>query len=230
LDLGAFPIALMGVALLVPVLYSAAWKRESLKKTAALWALSVVIVILYPVVTYAFDIGGDFGYFLAKLAFFVLLPTVILMYLEKWRARTVLVNVGVRRKNLESSVAYGILASLVIIAVTVAIRLIMGSEAGDVNAGWSIAMFLDAFNEEFLFRGVFFLYLMTLIDWRVAAGTSVAAFVLAHSQYLNDPFIIATIVQAILLTWVAYRTRNIIGPWISHGLSRIVPQYIMAWM
>jgi membrane protease YdiL (CAAX protease family) len=229
-DLGQFPIALMAIVLLVPIVYCVVWKRESLRRTIALWLLSVAIVALYPVVIFAFQHAGDFGYFLAKFVFFVLLPVALLMFIEGWSAKTVMINVGVRRKNLERSIAYGLLAAIAVIAVTVGIRLIIGSTSSSIDASWSVAMFLDAFTEEFLWRGVFFLYLMTLIDWRVAAGTSIVGFVLMHSQYIGSLFIVATITQAVLLTWVTYKTKNIIGPWISHGLSRIAPQLVIEWI
>lgn len=230
MNFGDFPIALIAVVLLVPVIYSAVWKRESLKKTLALWVLSVVLVLLYPLVIYASNNGGNFGYFLAKLVIFVFLPLALLMFMEKWTARTAFVNVGVRRMNLEKSVAYGLIVAVITITLSVSILLATNASSNGVDAGWATSMFLDAFTEEFLFRGVFFLYLMTLIDWRVAAVTSITAFVLMHSQYFIGAlslFIIVTIVQAILLTWVAYKTRNIIGTWISHGLNRIVPQLVL---
>jgi hypothetical protein len=70
---------------------------------------------------------------------------------------------------------------------------------------------------------------MTLIDWRVAAGTSIAAVVPAHSLCIGSLFIVATIVQVMVLTGVACRTRNITGPWVPPGLSRNIPQMFWAW-
>lgn len=231
MSLDNYPLALMVVVLLIPVIYCAAWKKENLRKAAALWLLSLVIVLLYPAVMYASENGGNLGYFMAKLIIFVLLPIPVLMYLEKWTARSVMINVGVRRLNMERSIAYGLIAATITIAISLAISVYTNAGAGGLDAVWGSIMFLDAFTEEFLFRGVFFLYLMTLIDWRLAFITSVLAFVLVHPQYFIGTlsmFILVTITQAILLTWVAYKTKNIIGAWISHGLNRIVPQLVLA--
>jgi membrane protease YdiL (CAAX protease family) len=219
--LDEFPLALMAIVLLIPLAYCAVWRKTSLRKAAAIWLLGLIIVLLYPIVTYAFEHAGDLGYFLAKLAIFVLLPIGILAILEKWTPGTVLMRVGVRRENMGRSILYGLIAAAITIAVTMII-----STTTSVDLVSDTILFLDAFTEEFLFRGVLFLYLMTLIDWRVAFGTSVLAFVLVHPQNFTNLFIISTIVQALLLTWVAFKTENIIGCWISHGLNRIVPQMI----
>lgn len=104
---------------------------------------------------------------------------------------------------MERSIAYGLIAAAITIAVSLAVSVYTNAGTGSLDTVWSISMFLDAFTEEFLFRGVFFLYLMTLIDWRLAFVTSVLAFVLSHSQYFIgalSPYILVTIVQAISLT------------------------------
>jgi hypothetical protein len=59
---------------------------------------------------------------------------------------------------------------------------------------------------------------MAMIDWRIVVRTSFVAFVLTHPQYIGSLFIVAIIVQAIVLTWVANKIKNILGPWVS-GLA-----------
>jgi membrane protease YdiL (CAAX protease family) len=87
-------------------------------------------------------------------------------------------------------------------------------------------MFLDAFNEEFLFRGVLLLYLWKITDFKIAYATSVLSFILAHPQNFTSLYLISTAAQGILLGIVTYKTKNLIGPWISHGFNRVVPQII----
>jgi membrane protease YdiL (CAAX protease family) len=172
-------------------------------------------------VTYASEQAGDWGYLLAKFLIFVLLPIIALVYLEKWTVKSVMIKAGVRRENLRKSIIYGLIAAIVTIVLTVIV-----SMTTHVDVVSDTILFFDAFSEEFLFRGVLFLYLMTLVDWRVAFGTSVLAFIMVHPQNFNSLFILSTIAQGLLLTWVTFRTKNIIGTWISHGLNRIVPQMI----
>jgi len=89
-------------------------------------------------------------------------------------------------------------------------------------------MFFEAFNEEFLFRGVLLLYLWKITDFKVAYVTSVLAFILAHPQHLTSLSLIGVAAQGILLGIVTYKTKNLVGPWISHGLNRVIPQILAA--
>jgi len=89
-------------------------------------------------------------------------------------------------------------------------------------------MFLDAFNEEFLFRGVLILYLWKITDIKVAYATSIVSYIIVHPQHYASLFMISTIAQGILLAIIAHKTKNIIGPWISHGLNRVLLQIIRA--
>jgi membrane protease YdiL (CAAX protease family) len=90
-------------------------------------------------------------------------------------------------------------------------------------------MFIEAFNEEFFFRGILLLYLLKITDIKIAYTTSVLAFILAHPQHFNSLWLVSTSLQAILLVAVSYKTKNIIGPWISHGLNRILPSLIISF-
>ena len=87
-------------------------------------------------------------------------------------------------------------------------------------------MFFDAFNEEFLFRGVLLLYLWKIIDLKIAYATSILAFILAHPQHFTLLPLIGVAAQAILLGIITHKTKNLIGPWISHGFNRIIPQLL----
>jgi membrane protease YdiL (CAAX protease family) len=91
-------------------------------------------------------------------------------------------------------------------------------------------MFFEAFTEEFFFRGVLFLYLLSKTNVKIAYLTSVPAFVLMHPQHFTSLFIISTVTQAILLTVITHKTKNIIGPWVAHGLNRILPSAIRLFL
>ena len=222
-NLGSYPIAFLVVGLLIPLLYSLGWKRKELKSMALLFACGILMVILYPLTSYLNPFLGRGGYPLAKLIIFVLLPVGVIYYIERWDWKGILTRTGVGRENLGKSVVYGLGAA----AVTITITFLLSTASG-IDLIWSAITFFESFTEEFFFRGVLLLYLMRKTNLRIAYATSVISFIIIHPQHFNSLFILSTAAQGILMGIVAYRTRNIIGPWIGHGLNRIVPVMIRA--
>ena len=218
LNFGMFPVALLVAGLLIPLAYSAVWKRRELHSMAMLFGSGALIVLLYPLTSFLPGVLGRAGYPLGKLLLFVILPMGIIYYIERWEVREILAKAGVSRENLWKSVLLGLGAAVVTITITC-----MLSSATGVDLIWSTITFFESFTEEFYFRGVLILYLMRKTNIRVAYLTSVVSFVLIHPQHFTRLFILATAAQGILMGIVAYRTRNIVGPWIGHGLNRIVP-------
>lgn len=221
LDLGLFPIALLLLVLPLPLMYSLMRKRIGLRAVLGMCACCVLVVLLYPLVFFLSDIFGILGYAAGKLGLFVFLPLVTLVYLERRRLRGVLVGVGVRWRNAPRSLALGGLAAVVTIAVTFLV-----TAAQPIDMFVSIVLFLEAFTEEFLFRGVLLIYLATKTDAWVAYVTSIVGFVLVHPQNFESWFLVSTVVQAILLAIVADRTQNLAGSWVAHGLNRTIPQVL----
>ncbi len=214
----------MLVGFLVPVVYCALRRKDQLRKSAILFGMGILIVILYPIVIAASDASWYIGYPLSQFGLFVVIPLIVLGLMEKWRFQKTVVEVGVSGKKLWTSIAYGLTAAVVMIAVSLLL-----SSSSEWNTSTSIVLFLSAFNEEFLFRGVLLLYVTRISNLPSAYATSIIAFVLAHGQYLPyDAFILSTIVQAILLAVVVVTTKNIIGSWIGHGLTRIIPSILRA--
>jgi len=223
LNLGMFPIALLIFALLIPIIYCSKWEKNELKNIALLTICSIVIIALYPLTFYLTNIFGSVGYTIAKFILFVILPIVAILYIEKWGLKEILITVGVRKKNLPRSIVYGLGAAIVTILITIIV-----STTFKIDIVWHIVMFFEAFTEEFFFRGILFLYLLKKTNLRVAYPTSIIGFILIHPQHFTSIFIVSTIIQAILLTIIADKTKNIIGPWISHGLNRALPTLIRA--
>jgi len=62
----------------------------------------------------------------------------------------------------------------------------------------------------------------------VAYAPSILAFMLAHPQHCTSLFLICVAAQGILLGVVAHKTKNIIGPWISHRLNKVILQILIA--
>ena len=224
LNLGMFPIALMLLSLLIPLIYCLKWKRESLRKVTIIFICCVLIVIGYRITV---DLGKIiepiFGYFVGKFILFTLFPLIIILYLEKCKIKTVLTRVGIKKEKLVMSILFG-LGVLVITAILTLI--IWWGKIEPASAYWNVIMFFEAFNEEVLFRGVLLLYLWKITNLKVAYLTSVLAFILAHPQHLTQLSLIIVIVQGILWGIITYKTKNLIGSWVSHGLNRIIPSLI----
>lgn len=223
INLGSYPIAFLMAGLLIPLIYSAAWKRRELKSMALLFACGILMVILYPLTSYLSVFMGRGGYPLAKLIIFVLLPIGAIYYIEGWKVGDILSRTGVGRENLGKSIIYGLGAAVVTITITFLL-----STASGVDLIWSAITFFESFTEEFFFRGVLLLYLMKKTNLKIAYVTSVISFIIVHPQNFSNLFLLSTTAQGILMGIVAYRTRNIIGPWIGHGLNRILPAMIRA--
>jgi membrane protease YdiL (CAAX protease family) len=227
MDLGLFPIALMLLALVIPILYCIKWKKTNLRKVVLISICCIFIVILYPITTFLGNImEPTLAYFLGKLILFTLLPFVTILYLERWKIKTTFMELGIKKEKLMMSILLGLGA--LIITVILSLILIKWGQTEPPSAYWNTIMFFDAFNEEFLFRGVLLLYLWKITDFKLAFATSILAFILAHPQHLTSLSLITVAAQGILLGIVTYKTKNLVGPWISHGLNRVIPQIIAA--
>lgn len=227
MDLGMFPIALMLLALIIPIVYCIKWKKTNLRKVVLISICCIIIVILYPLTTFLGNImEPTLAYFLGKLMLFTLLPFITILYIERWTIKTTFLEVGVKKEKLMLSILLGLGA--LIITVLIWLLSTKWGQAEPPSAYWNTIMFLDAFNEEFLFRGVLLLYLWKITDLKIAFITSILVFILAHPQNFTSLYLISTAVQGILLGIVTYKTKNLVGPWISHGLNRIIPQIIAA--
>jgi len=227
MDLGLFPMALMLLALVIPISYCIKWKKTNLRKVVLISICCIFIVILYPITTFLGNImEPTLAYFLGKLILFTLLPFVTILYLERWKIKTTFMELGIKKEKLMMSILLGLGA--LIITVILSLILIKWGQTESPSAYWNTIMFFDAFNEEFLFRGVLLLYLWKITDFKLAFATSILAFILAHPQHLTSLSLITVAAQGILLGIVTYKTKNLVGPWISHGLNRVIPQIIAA--
>jgi membrane protease YdiL (CAAX protease family) len=227
MDLNIFPIALMLLALVIPIVYCLKWKKTNLRKAVLILICCILIVILYPITTYLGNIlEPALGYFLGKFILFTLLPLVTILYLERWKIKTTVLELGVKKEKLMISILLGL--GVLLITVVIALLIYGLGQAESPSAYWNTIMFFDAFNEEFLFRGVLLLYLWKITDLKIAYATSVLVFILAHPQNFTSLYLTSTVAQGILLGIVTYKTKNLIGPWISHGLNRVIPQIISA--
>jgi len=219
------PVTLMFFPLIIPLLYCAIWKKESFERVLVLSLIAFSMVVAYQVVIYLEGKLSYYGYFLGKLIVFTAIPLIAISYFEKWSIRDALTRFGIRKEGMGKSIILGIGA--LVITLLLGLIALWGQNA-HVSLSWNAIMFLDAFNEEFLFRGVLILYLWKITDIKVAYATSIVSYMIVHPQHYASLFMISTIAQGILLAIIAHKTKNIIGPWISHGLNRVLLQIIRA--
>ena len=222
-----YPTTALVFVLVIPIVYCWRWKKENQEKVTVIWFYGLVATIFYGSVLYLADHISHGGYFLGKLILFTIIPLYVYLYLEKGGIRTALTKLGVHKEKITSSILWGIGAAIVTLIIGLAVA---WEQEGTTSLYWNIVMFCDAFNEEFLYRGFFFLYIWKLTDIKIAYLTSNLAFILTHPQHFHSLFIVSTITQGLLLTRVTHKTKNILGPWISHGLNRTIIQFIRAFL
>lgn len=221
MDFGMFPVAPMIIALLIPIFYSLSKRRKELRSILMITICSIAVIVLYPLVSWLSGVIPYLGYTIGKFILFVIFPAITVLYIERWKVRNVFRNFGVRREGLPKSVLYGIIAAIITIIITIFV-----STTSQFDAAFRSIMFFESFTEEFFFRGFLFIYLISKTNTKVAYATSILGFILIHPQHFTRLFLISTIAQSILLTVVAHKTKNMIGPWISHGLNRFFPTLI----
>ena len=174
-------------------------------------------------------------YLLGKVILF-LLPGLIIIRLRRYK----LSDFGITKEGLRLSLilCFGI---LIITTLTNAVIFIQNPEMmqawtsqfvspSDLVMIWSIPFFLDAFNEEFLFRGVFFLFAYKNTENLPLAY--IVSMMVAFAWHPLTPFrMIPVFVQGTLLCYLLYKSKNIHGAWISHGINRtsgsVVAQLLM---
>jgi membrane protease YdiL (CAAX protease family) len=223
-----FPIAPMLIALLIPIIYCIIHKDCILKKVITIFICCFFITLFYPITQLLGNIvGNSFGYLLGKIILFTIIPLITIAYLEKRKIIDALIEIGIRKRKLTKSIIFG----LIVFVITLIITIIFSWETkGNNSLIWNSILFFEAFNEEVLFRGVLLLYLWKITDVRVAYVTSILAFILAHPQHFSSLFLISTFTQGLMLAIISNKTENIIGPWISHGLNRVIPNLLRIFL
>ena len=174
-------------------------------------------------------------YFFAKVILF-LLPRLIIIKLRRYK----LSDFGItkERQGLSIILGFGILIITTLISAGIFLQnpemtLAWSSQfvcPSILVMIWSIPLFLDAFNEEFLFRGVFFLFAYKNTENLPLAY--IVSMMVAFAWHPLTPFqMIPVFVQGTLLCYLLYKSKNIHGAWISHGINRtsgsVVAQLLM---
>lgn len=180
----------------------------------------ILIVIFYWPLTLAITSPANI---ITKFILFILIPLLILqkgLRIKKGISKKFEL-IGLSRKNIKKSIILGLFFLPIMVLITILVQFNIGFSSNDPHLFLGIISFFESFTEEFFFRGILFLFLMSKTNFKIAYSTSLACFILAHPQNITSIFIISTIVQGLITLEISRRTRNLIGPWVVHGTNRL---------
>lgn len=205
--------------MVIVFLYCMRYKRESIVEIAAILLAMICIVILYWPLSNLLYTSQNI---LVKCFLFVLLPIFILLVVTRKKLVCDLKQFGITKEGLRKSVWLSILFVPSMLGVTFLVKY-YGGVTFDADMMGGIISFLESFTEEFFFRGILFIFLLSRTNLKIAYITSLASFILMHPQHLqsySNLFFISTIVQGMLTLEIVRRSNNITGSWLLHGINR----------
>jgi len=215
----------MLIPLIIPIAYCILYKKNRIVDSIIIFIIMVTIVIFYWPVTNLFSSTANLY---AKFLIFIILPIIFLFFYDKayhffvksddkifdWKL------FGINTEGLEKSLKYGLLFIPLMSLTTFIIFWILNIQTNSDLITGSV-YFVESLSEEFLFRGILFLFLFKRLNLKVAYVTSLFSFILVHPQYFSSILIIITIVQGILTIEIVKRSNNLLGAWILHGFNRV---------
>lgn len=205
--------------MILPVIYTSIYKKKALEEIIIITFLILFIIILYWPLTLSIRSTANI---ITKFILFVLIPLFIL-FMYEWRKnnyKNIFEKLGISNKGIKPSIKLGLLLIPIMLLVTYLILIITTYINNTINLELGITSFIESFTEEFFFRGILFLYLMSKTNLKIAYITSLSSFILMHPQNFSNLFIISTVVQGFLTTEISRRSKNLTGSWILHGTNR----------
>jgi membrane protease YdiL (CAAX protease family) len=209
----------MILPMFLPVIYTSIYKKKALEEIIIITFLILFIIILYWPLTLSIRSTANI---ITKFILFVLIPLFIL-FMYEWRKnnyKNIFEKLGISNKGIKPSIKLGLLLIPIMLLVTYLILIITTYINNTINLELGITSFIESFTEEFFFRGILFLYLMSKTNLKIAYITSLSSFILMHPQNFSNLFIISTVVQGFLTTEISRRSKNLTGSWILHGTNR----------
>ncbi|OYT28430.1 hypothetical protein B6U98_05045 [Thermoplasmatales archaeon ex4572_165] len=223
----------MLIPMLIPIIYSAKYKRGSIGEISAIFFTMVFIVIAYWPLTNGFNSTANI---VTKFLLFVFLPLIVLFVTWKLKNKPKkkkkdysFKQFGITEKGFEKSLKLGFLFLPIMLTVTFLAKFIIGGALVS-NYPLGVVSFVESFTEEFFFRGILFIFLVRKTNLKIAYVTSLASFVLMHPQNFTSPFIISTIVQGFLTIEICRRSKNLVGAWVLHGTNRFFSIVILPFL
>lgn len=213
----------MLMPMFIPIFYGLKYKRESLLEIIIITIVMIGIVISYWPLSLGFNSSANI---ITKFLLFVLIP-ILFLYLNykiinrysHKKSDFQLNQFGITRNGIEKSLKLGFILIPLMFLVTFSAKYMIGG-ISDPNFPLGVVSFVESFTEEFFFRGILFLFLMSKTNLKIAYITSLTSFILMHPQNFTNPFIISTIAQGLITLEICKRSSNLAGAWIVHGANR----------
>jgi membrane protease YdiL (CAAX protease family) len=191
----------MLIPMIIPIFYGLKFKRESLMEIIVITFVMFFIVITYWPLTLSLKSVSNI---IVKFLLFVLIP-LLFLYLSlkiRYMHRSEKLDFqfqrfGISFKNFKRSLKFGFLFLPLMLFITLLVKYMIG-DTYIPNFSLGIVSFFESFSEEFFFRGILFLYLMSKTNLKIAFITSFFSFILMHPQNFTNLFIISTIIQGLI--------------------------------
>ena len=213
----------MLIPMIIPIIYGIKYKRDSLLEIIIITLVMIFIVILYWPLTLGLNSSANI---ITKFLLFVLVPLFFLYLSYKIRNKQRRKKLefqynqfGITSNGIKKSLKLGFLFLPLMLFITYLAKTMIGGTLYP-NFPLGIVSFIESFTEEFFFRGILFLFLMSKTNLKIAYITSLLSFILIHPQNFTNLFIISTIIQGLITIEICRRTSNLAGAWIVHGTNR----------
>jgi membrane protease YdiL (CAAX protease family) len=223
----------MLISMVLPLAYAVKYKRDSLIEIGVITFTMIFIVVAYWPLILGLNSTSNI---VTKFLLFVFVPLVFLFITWKIRNKQKkkkqeysFKQFGITEEGFEKSLKLGFLFLPIMLMVTFITKYMIGGTL-DGNFSLGVVSFVESFTEEFFFRGILFLFLMSRTNLKIAYVTSLASFVLMHPQNFTNPFIISTIVQGFLTIEICRRSKNLVGAWVLHGTNRFFSIVIIPFL
>ena len=223
----------MLIPMVLPLAYAVKYKRDSLIEIGVITFTMIFIVVAYWPLTVGLNSTSNI---VTKFLLFVFVPLAFLYITwkiqnkqKKKKQECSFKQFGITEEGFEKSLKLGFLFLPIMLIVTFIAKYMIGGTL-DSNFSLGVVSFAESFTEEFFFRGILFLFLMSRTNLKIAYVTSLASFVLMHPQNFTNPFIISTIVQGFLTIEICRRSKNLVGAWVLHGTNRFFSIAIMPFL
>ena len=223
----------MLIPMIIPIIYGIKYKRDSLLEIGIITFSMIFIVIAYWPLTLGLSSSANI---ITKFLLFILFP-LFFLYIA-WRIQNKqkkkkqdyqFNQYGITNEGFEKSLKLGFLFLPIMLFVTFLAKYLIGGTL-DANFPIGVVSFVESFTEEFFFRGILFIFLLSKTNLKIAYVTSLASFVLMHPQNFTNPFIVSTIVQGFLTIEICRRSKNLVGAWLLHGANRFFSIVILPFL